>query len=83
MIKKIILILIAITIFSCEKEDLIISDCDCYKLTYVRFNTPTSLGEYYFNGTKEFYSNDCTDDGYRVGGYSGQGVDVEYRIKCE
>lgn len=83
MIKKVKLILIAITIFSCEKEELIIVNCNCYKLTYIRFNTTTNLGEYYFNGTKEYYSNDCTDDGDRVGGYSGQGVDVEYRIKCE
>ena len=56
--------------------------CECVKETWLRTVTST-FGEWYTNGVKEFYSNDCKDDKKVVGGYTGQGVQVEYRIKCK
>lgn len=64
--------------FQCEAEETTEYTCDCYKQTWVSYQT----NPFEFNGAEQFYSNDCSDDGDIVGGYSGQGYTYEYRIKC-
>ena len=77
--KKLLLIIIALGLISCDTESNTESTCDCYKETWIRYNG----GQWYFNGGKMYYSNDCTDDGDILLGYSGQGYDYQYRINCE
>ena len=72
------LLLIFIFFISCTAEDNQLT-CDCQKETWLRYNG----GAWYHNGYKEYYSNDCSDDGDVIGGHSGQGYDFEYRIKCK
>jgi hypothetical protein len=79
--KKLILILaIATTFLSCSTDSVTDDNlCECVKETWLRYNG----GEWYTNGGKAFYSNDCTDDGDIINGHSGQGYDFQYRINCE
>jgi hypothetical protein len=79
--KKLLLILaIAITFLSCSTNSVTDDDlCNCQKETWLRYNG----GEWYTNGAKTFYSNDCTDNGDVIAGHSGQGYDFQYRINCE
>lgn len=65
--------------FQCEADEATGEICNCYKLTYVRYQQ----NEWYHNGSKIWYSDDCTDDGDIVGGYSGQGYTYQYRVECE
>ena len=79
-IKKLLISFLAIVLmsFQCEAEETTEDTCDCYKQTWLRYGQ----NEWYFNGAEQFYSNDCSDDGDIVGGYSGQGYTYEYRIEC-
>ena len=78
--KTLILILLAIFLIGCEAEQSEQSTCDCYKETWVRYGQ----NEWYKNGSSNFYSNDCDDDGREVGQpYSGQGYDVKYIVDCQ
>lgn len=80
MKKLLIIIGIALLFISCTPDDVQgVETCDCYQLTYVRYQQ----NEWYHNGSKIWYSDDCTDDGDIVGGYSGQGHEYQYRIECE
>ena len=83
--KKLIL-LVAVAFIGCtpnEKEQQIINPktCDCYKETWIK-PILGSQNSWYANGYKEFYSNNCSDDGKVLPGHSGNGVEFQYRIKC-
>lgn len=78
--KAIVLILSIIFVFSCTPESVTEETCDCYKETWLRYNN----GEWYTNGNRVYYSDDCEDDGKEVGQpYSGQGYDYKYIVNCE
>lgn len=79
--KKLILIISIVLLFiSCTPDEAQWDEaCECYKQTWVNDNN----NGWYWNGTQEYYSNDCTDDGDSVGQpYSGQGWQVKYIVKC-
>jgi len=79
--KKILLLLIVLTAFSCSKEELPVEKtCDCLKRTMVKWQ---NSNVFEWNGAEVYYSNDCTDDGDDLGGYTGQGVEVRYIVKCK
>jgi len=77
--KKPLILLIAFLSISCSSDSVNDSTCDCYKETWLRHNG----GEWYTNGAKVYYSNDCTDNGDIINGHSGQSYDFQYRINCE
>lgn len=84
--KKIITLLaIGFTFTSCDKDDVDPTPkpqtCNCVKQTWIRQINPT-LTQWNFNGATEFYSNNCTDDGKIINGHSGQGLEFQYRVKC-
>jgi hypothetical protein len=84
--KKLLLLAAALLFISCSKDDkdteLIDPTCECLKQTWVRQTNPT-VTAWSFNGATEFYSNDCDDDGKIFPGNSGQGIEFQYRIKCD
>jgi hypothetical protein len=83
--KKIITLLaIGFTFISCDKDDATTTtppSCNCVKQTWVKPILSPSTA-WYFNGDTEFYSNNCADNGKVIPGNSGQGVEFQYRIKC-
>lgn len=83
--KKIITLLaIGFTFISCDKDDATTTtppSCNCVKQTWIRQINPT-LTQWNFNGATEFYSNNCADNGKVIPGHTGQGLEFQYRIKC-
>lgn len=70
---------------SCEKDEINQINtpitCNCMQQTWVRQINPI-MTQWNFNGNSIFYSNDCDDNNKIVGGYSGNGLEIQYRIKC-
>jgi len=85
--KKLLLIaLMAVAAISCKKEEApkpaTPKPCICEKQTWIKRSIDLPAA-WMWNGGTEFYSNKCADNGLRVGGYSGNGFDIEYRIVCK
>ena len=76
--KKLFIILLLPFVFSCSTDTVTEDTCECIKQTWVNDNG----NGWYWNGGQVYYSDDCSDDGDVLTGYSGQGWEVEYRIKC-
>ena len=85
--KKLALLLTIVILYGCKKEEQTIKTptpiktCDCQKQTWIKRSIELPIA-WRWNGGTEFYSNNCADNGRVVGGYSGNGYDIEYRIKC-
>jgi hypothetical protein len=85
MKRILLLVTLAIGMVACSNDDAPTTPtpkpCNCLKQTWVKPILSPSTA-WYFNGDTEFYSNNCADNGKVIPGNSGQGVEFQYRIKC-
>jgi hypothetical protein len=86
--KKLLLIaLMAVAAVSCKKEEApkpapTPKPCICEKQTWLRPQLVLPF-QWRTNGTTEFYSNNCADNGRVLPGHTGLGYVFEYRIVCK
>ena len=81
--KKIITIAALVLLMSCDKDEAVTTppSCNCVKQTWIRQINPT-VTQWNFNGSTEPYSTNCADDGKVLPGHTGQGLEFQYRVKC-
>jgi hypothetical protein len=85
--KKLLLIaLMAVAAISCKKEEApkpaTPKPCICEKQTWLRPQLVLPF-QWRTNGTTEFFSNNCADNGRVLPGHTGLGYVFEYRIVCK
>jgi hypothetical protein len=90
--KKLTLLAVSLLLLSCSADEVEEKTCNCEKLA--RTNTMTvnpntgqvTTSAWTFTGGREFYSNDCSDNGYnyiQTSSISGNTqVNIGWIVKC-
>lgn len=88
--KKLILILLAIILNSCTADEIPQTEpvkpttCEMWKFVQMRqwttVNGVTTYIDWTYTGTKEFYSNNCADEGKIIPWYGGS-ASANYEIR--